>query len=74
MEGFLTLTEMAYRIGLKDTANLRRDIKDGRLAAVLIGKTYLVTEAEYSRYKTARRPRGRPPHDRNAMADERGSE
>jgi hypothetical protein len=51
MEGFMTLAQMAEALGLRDTAGLRRSIAAGRLRAELMGKTYIVKDAEVERYR-----------------------
>lgn len=57
----MTLAQMADELGLRDTAGLRRSIAAGRLRAELMGKTYIVAEAEVERYRreTLGKP-GRP--------------
>lgn len=57
----MTLFEMARSLGLKDASTLRGAISRGRLAAVLVGKTYLVTTDEVERYRREHLGRrGRP--------------
>ena len=45
-----TLSEAAERLGVS-AATLRHQVQKGRLAARLIGKTYVVTEREIERYR-----------------------
>lgn len=61
MEGYMTLSQMAVSLGLRDTAGLRRSIAAGRLRAELMGKTYIVKDEEVERYRleTLGKP-GRP--------------
>lgn len=47
----MTLAQMAEALGLRDTAGLRRSIVAGRLRAELMGKTYIVKDAEVERYR-----------------------
>jgi excisionase family DNA binding protein len=54
---FLTLAEAAARLGLS-ASTLRNQVHNGRLRAELIGKTWIVTEAEVERYE--RESLGRP--------------
>ncbi len=49
--GLLTLTQLAERAGAPDTSVLRRDIQAGQLTATKFGKTWLVDEAEGSRWE-----------------------
>ncbi len=51
MKGYMTLTQMAAALGLKDTSSLRRAIQRGALVADLAGKTYVVRESEVERYR-----------------------
>ena len=46
----LTLTQAGDRLGLR-ASTLRAQIKNGRLRATLIGKTWTVTEREVERYR-----------------------
>jgi len=65
MEGLMTLTEMAQRLGLKDPAGLRRLCEAGTLRAEKVGKTWLVTDAEVARYQREHSgKRGRPRKER----------
>lgn len=45
----MTLADAATRLGVSPTT-LRVQVNKGRLAARLMGKTYVVTEAEVERY------------------------
>jgi hypothetical protein len=51
MKGFMTLAEMAEKLGLKSADGLRWQVHRGKLTADLIGKTYVVSDEEYERYK-----------------------
>jgi hypothetical protein len=51
MKGYMTLTEMAAALGLKDTSNLRRAIDRGALVAERAGKVWMVSDEEVRRYK-----------------------
>lgn len=58
----LTLAEAAGQLGLA-ASTLRHQVQSGRLRARLIGKTYVVSEREVSRYRAASLGRpGRPSH------------
>ena len=46
----LTLTQAGDRLGLR-ASTLRNQIKNGRLRATLVGKTWTVTEREVERYR-----------------------
>lgn len=46
----LTLAEAGDRLGLSPST-LRNQVKNGRLRATLIGKTWVVTEREVERYR-----------------------
>lgn len=48
---YMTLTQMAEKLGLKSTAALRRLCESGRIAAEKLGKTWLVEIREVERYK-----------------------
>ncbi len=51
MKGYLTLSEMAQMLGYKNGDGLRSQIRHGVLRAEKIGKTWVVTEEEYTRYR-----------------------
>ena len=57
----MTLAQAAARLGVgADT--LRHQVHNGRLQAILVGKTYLVDEDEVERYRRESLGRaGRPP-------------
>ena len=60
----ITLAEAAERLGLA-AVTLRAQVKNGRLQGRLVGKTWVVTDAEVERYRLRSRGRvGRPPRDR----------
>ncbi len=65
----LTLAQAAERLGL-GAATLRHQVHNGRLAATLYGKTWLVTEEEVERYR--RESLGKPgrPWKRSSRPDE----
>ncbi len=65
MKGYLTLSEMAQRLGYKNGDGLRSQIRYGVLRAEKIGKTWVVTEEEYARYRDehAGRPGPKPKLD-----------
>jgi hypothetical protein len=69
MDSWLTLTEMAAALGLKDAAGLRWLCRVGGMPrAVLKGKAWLVppeTVAWYRRERTGKC--GRPPEERTEM-------
>jgi excisionase family DNA binding protein len=46
----LTLAEAGERLGLS-ASTLRNQVKNGRLRATMIGKTWTVTEREIERYR-----------------------
>lgn len=46
----LTLSEAAVQLGLA-ASTLRHQVQAGRLAATLIGKTYVVSPGEIERYR-----------------------
>jgi hypothetical protein len=50
MDAFVTLPQLAARLGLKSIASLRHQIARGRLQARKVGRDWLVTEAEAERY------------------------
>lgn len=50
MDTFITLPQLAARLGLKSIASLRHQITRGRLQAHKVGRDWLVTEAEAERY------------------------
>ncbi len=60
MEDYMTLSQLAARLGLRDTASLRRAIKSGYLAASLMGKTWIVEQGEAHRFERERPRPGRP--------------
>jgi len=73
MEGYLTLTEMAHALGLKNGAGLRRQVLRGAIRAELVGKTYLVPVEEVERYRAVhlgQRGKRTPAPGRKASADE----
>jgi succinate dehydrogenase flavin-adding protein (antitoxin of CptAB toxin-antitoxin module) len=47
----MTLTQMAEKLELKSASGLRWQVHRGILHADLIGKTYVVSDEEYERYK-----------------------
>jgi len=47
---WLTLKQVAERVGAQDTSILRYDIRDGRLTATKFGINYMVEEAEAERW------------------------
>jgi excisionase family DNA binding protein len=56
----ITLAGAAERLGLAPST-LRQQVHNGRLAATLVGKTWMVTEAEVERYRASSRGKpGRP--------------
>jgi len=55
----LSLTEASTRLGLS-TSRLRLLIKQGRIQATMVGKTYAVTEKELERFAALPRSAGRP--------------
>lgn len=58
----LTLTEAAARLGVA-ASTLRHQVRNGRLRARLVGKTYIVSEREVERYRaTSLGKPGRPSH------------
>jgi hypothetical protein len=62
MDDILTLAEMAAELGLSSADGLRTQVHRGRLAARLIGKTWVVTRAEVDRYRQESLGQvGRPP-------------
>jgi excisionase family DNA binding protein len=64
---YMTLTEMAQSLGLKDATPLRRLCEAGKLRAEKKGKTWLVSLAEVERYRSERLGRrGRPPGSSSA--------
>lgn len=50
MKGYMTLTEMAEKYGLKDGSALRHAIKRGVLRADYAGKTYFVSDEDAETY------------------------
>lgn len=50
MPKLLTLAEAGDRLGVS-ASTLRWQVRNGRLRAVLVGKTYAVTEREVERYR-----------------------
>jgi excisionase family DNA binding protein len=62
MPGYLTLTELAKRLGV-NTSTLRRWCKTGKLPAEQYGKTWLVKETDIPA-NLQRDKRGRPPTNR----------
>ncbi len=65
MNGYLTLSEMAARLGYKNGDGLRSQIRYGALKAEKIGKTWVVSEEEYARYREehAGKPGPKPHRD-----------
>ena len=63
MKGYKTLAEMADQLGLKSANGLRWQVHRGMLKAELIGKTYIISDEEFDRYK--RENAGKP----KAVAD-----
>jgi hypothetical protein len=58
----LTLTETASQLDIS-AATLRHQVQGGRLAARLLGKTYVITDEELERYRaTSLGKPGRPSH------------
>jgi len=57
MEGYMTLPELAARLGLKSIGSLRAQILRGALQAEKVGRDWIVSEPEAERY--ARENRGR---------------
>lgn len=58
----LTLTQAGAELGVSPST-LRSQVRNGRLRATLVGKTYVVTPAEVERYRreslgNAGRPKG----------------
>lgn len=51
MTDLLTLAEAGRKLGLAPST-LRNQVKAGRLAATLIGKTWTITAAELERYRS----------------------
>jgi len=63
MDGYLTLSEAARALGIKNTSQLRKLIDAGGLKAQKAGTIWIVDEDEVVRYKSRRkmgRPRRRP--------------
>jgi len=59
MKGYMTLEELAERLGLKSTGSLRVQIQRGSLRADRIGKrTFIISEDEAARYE--REHKGKP--------------
>ena len=50
MDGYLTLAEAGARLGLS-ASTLRSQVRNGRLRAELVGKTWVVAERELERYR-----------------------
>jgi hypothetical protein len=70
LEGYVTLEELARRLGLKSTGGLRTQIQRGVLKASRAGHNWFVEEAEALRYETDHAgKKGRPP---KAAADPEG--
>jgi len=65
MKGYLTLAEMAHRLGYKNGDGLRSQIRHGVLHAEKIGKTWVVSEEEYACYRAehAGKPGPKPKRD-----------
>ncbi len=62
MEGYVTLEELAQRLGLKSSGALRTQIQRGVLTAVRAGHNWFVAEEEAERYQREHAGRkGRPP-------------
>jgi len=69
LKGFLTVKEVAARMGL-DRTRITRLIGQGRLKAVRVGRTFLVDAGSVRRFK--RRPPGRPRKAKPAAAKAKG--
>jgi len=70
MEGYMTLPELAARLGLKSIGSLRAQILRGALQAEKIGRDWIVSEAEADRYKRenmGKRGFANPDHPRYGM-------
>jgi hypothetical protein len=50
MRGYMTLKEMAERLGHKNSDGLRSQIRFGALHAEKVGRDWVVSEQEYARY------------------------
>jgi hypothetical protein len=50
MRGYITLREMAERLGYKNGNGLRSQIRFGALHAEKLGRDWVVSEQEYARY------------------------
>lgn len=62
LDDYLTLSETATELGLSPST-LRHQAQAGRLRAILIGKTYVVSVREVERYRDEHQGRsGRPRH------------
>jgi len=51
MEGYMTLPELARRLGLKSTGSLRAQIMRGVLRAEKYGRDWFVSDTEAARYE-----------------------
>jgi hypothetical protein len=61
MEGYLTLEELANRLGLKSSGGLRTQIQRGVLKATRAGHNWFITEEEAVKYERDHAKRkGRP--------------
>lgn len=56
----MTLTEMATKLGLKDSSSLRAAIKRGTLNTDTVGGFHVVSDEEYARYVSTQQHTGRP--------------
>lgn len=71
MEGYLTLPQLAARLGLKSTGGLRTQIMRGVLKAEKFGNMWVVTEAEAARFVRAHR--SKPGPEPGGMQTEKGT-
>lgn len=57
----MTTAQFAERLGDGTQAEtIRKYCTTGRIKAIQIGRTWLITEQEYQRFLRDRRPKGRP--------------
>jgi hypothetical protein len=62
LEGYVTLEELAQRLGLKSSGGLRTQIKRGVLKATRAGHNWFIAQEEAERYQREHAgKRGRPP-------------
>jgi hypothetical protein len=67
LEGYVTLEQLAQRLGLKSSGALRTQIQRGVLHAVRAGHNWFVTEEEAERYQRDHAgKKGRPPKSTEA--------